>query len=215
VNSDIPHESHQIVQLLTDEKKLVYEEKLGLIKTTKGILGLIVPILIFLVAIIEKENTRIAYLVVPFLSSATVLFLLSNLHTLNLVTEYLDRLDLRIQEEFKTPLPLFQRYFGKIILDSGAYLTPDRKRVGPYTAFGLNVALITVAIAVWGIVQGHQYLKARLDVPFYWFAFDTFAAISLIYTIYSAIQYGFTYDKLRKRLFDEVLTRQQASGNVA
>ena len=204
MNTHLPIDPAHIVSVLTDEKKLVYQEKLELIKTTKGILGILVPFLLLLIALVENEHARVVYLLIPFMASAIALFLLSNLHTLNLVTEYIARLDQRILRELGYPLPLYQLVLGKIVLDAGVYLTPKKQQLNPYIAFGTLVGAITVGICAWSIIQGHNYIASNARLGFLQYSFDTLAAISIIYTVFSFIRYGQIYDKLRIQMFDDI-----------
>jgi hypothetical protein len=192
-----------IVQLLVEEKKLVYQEKLQAIKTTKGILGLFIPFLTSIFAIAVHKEAHALFLLVPFVTSSIALYLLSNLHTQNIILEYLDRLDRRINYELNQELPFYQYIIDEILPKSGPYIAIKFKQFNHYFLFGILLTLISGCICVWSIIQGNTYLV--LEIKFYsWnYIFVILSILTILLTLYTFIRYGISYGTLRNEMFDE------------
>jgi hypothetical protein len=205
----------QLIQLLTEEKKLVYQEKLQVLRVTKGVLATLLPFLTLLVAIAEREQAHLLYLLVPFATSSIALFLLGNLHTQNVLFEYLKRLDERIIAEARQPLPLYQLAVAQMVRDAGPYLSRKTKIPNPYATLGIMVLIIGVAICVWSIYQGNNYIIYEVRMYYWNYVFNTSASIAIVYTIYSFLQYGSSYASLRVGFLDEAMPGGPPKSNDA
>jgi hypothetical protein len=192
-----------ILELLIEEKKLVYQEKLQIIKTIKGIISLLVPFLTLLVAIAEKEQAHALYIVVPFATTSIAFYLLSNLHTLNLISEYLDRLDKYTLNKLNYSLPLFQIVVGEMLAESGPYLFKKKGQLNPYMLFSIVLVLLTTCICAWSIIQGNYFIVYEIKYYYWNYVFNLSSILSIIYAVYSFIRYGLKFKSLRDKLFDE------------
>jgi len=206
---------HDPVTLLLEEKKLLFQEKLQIIKTTKSIYGLLLPFLTLLVAVAEKQEARALWLIIPFATASIALFLLSNLHTQNLIYEYLYRLDYRIIAESTLDLPFYQRVVGEMFLEASAFISSKKEMLNPYVAYGIMVAIISLGISGWSIYQGDQYLVEKLGSHCTNYIFHISAALAMLYTLYAFLRYGRVYVSMRIREFDARMPLNSSQNNGA
>lgn len=107
------------VQLLLEDKKNVFQEKLALIKINKSVYTLILPFLAVLLSI-SKDAPKF-YVMIPFVINAVAAFLYFNTHTLNNIYEYLCRLDYYLNLITKSKLPYYQVTVGPMMETSEGY----------------------------------------------------------------------------------------------
>lgn len=185
-----------MIDILVEEKKLVYQEKLALIKVSKSVITLVIPFLAFLINV--AQNAEALYLIIPFVICAIATFLYSNEHTQNLVYEYLNRLDHYMAKLQKVQLPFYQNIVGEIMADSEGYkwYFPN-----PYVFFSIALSLVIIPIYVFSTIQGHQYLYNH---HFYWWdvAYSILSYTLLLLIILYGFYFGTKFKSIREKVFN-------------
>jgi len=201
-------ENASLLNVLLEEKKLVYQEKLQLIKTSKSVMTLLIPFLAFLLDVAQKANSL--YIMIPFVICAVGTFLMSNEHTQNLVYEYLDRLDIIQNKQLQKPLPLFQNTVGEMMANSEGF---SWKLVNPYVLFGISMGILVFPIYIYCTIQADAFL---LKLHFYWWniVYDIISYGLLLILMVYGILYGTGFKEIREIIFNKQMEKQGFSDAI-
>ncbi|MHB8579660.1 MAG: hypothetical protein ACYDA4_07340 [Ignavibacteriaceae bacterium] len=194
----------EIVSILREEKKLVFTEKLQLIKTTKSAILLLFPFLILSLQIAPKAPAL--YLLLPFVISCLAFTLIAGQSSMNIMIEYIARIDQLICDYVKTDLPLMQKNVGQNLANWKFRLSKKSKHYTPNLYYFVGISMLFVVLPIYGysIIKGNQYL---LKNKFYWWncVYDFLSGAFLIVVIWVFALYGKYFNEIRITALDEML----------
>lgn len=194
----------EIISILREEKKSLFDHKLQLIRTTNSLLLLLFPFLILSFEI--AKNAEAIYLLLPFVICSIAFFLIACENSLSIIIEYISRIDKYICNHLDNDLPLFQKNIGDSLSDWKLKLVNNSKYFTPnaYYLLGITLLFIIIPMYVYSIIKGNNYL---LQNKYYWWnvVFISLSLVFLIVLIYTGIIYGKKYKEIRMEALNELL----------
>ena len=178
------------LDILLREKEMVFKEKLQLIQTTKQTISFLGIVTGLLLGSAYRYEIKETFILIPFVINAFCYYLLTNLNTLLLVSQFINHLDNKILYEIECKLPLYQTRVGSRMTEWGLNITKDKGYItpNPYYLFGGFVAIIALGFYFVSVYEGWKYLWMYCP---YWIAwtFISTAIGSLFLLIFVSIRY--------------------------
>ena len=148
------------LQILLNEKQLMHGEKLGLILSIKQTYAVLAVVIGLLLNTAYADNVRAAYLVIPYVVSGAVCYIMTNSVMLLLISRHLEILDQQLQSVVPRPI-LWQSGMGSEVIRWGI-LIPAKARIrppNPYFLLGIATGILGFGIVISSLSKSWSYLN--------------------------------------------------------
>jgi len=201
-------QNKKLVEILIEEKKLLFNEKLQLIRTIKQTITFLGIILSLLFGVAIRFKIGVAYLTIPFVIASVAYYLLTNIHMFNLVIEYIDRIEKAISFAAGAKIPFYETTVAPIMASWGfnitkgfGYFTPN-----PYILFGFHITMLGIGVYGFSVFEGFRFLFDHIAGTAGIVISYLFLAIGIIIfgvLSFTARQYLIYFKSFTKKILDE------------